>query len=125
MRLAAGRREDLPRVLFAQGGYYLGTGVLPFISRGLFETATGPKREWWLVQTVSGLVLVIGGALVAAALRRNTSTEIVAVASGTAATLAAIDVVYVAKRRIAPTYLIDAGAEIGILAALAESCARR
>jgi hypothetical protein len=34
-------------------------------------------------------------------------------------TLPAIDVVYVANGRIAPTYLMDAGAQVGVLAALA------
>jgi hypothetical protein len=36
-------------------------------------------------------------------------------------TLAGIDVVYVAKGRIAPTYLVDAGTQLGLLAALAVS----
>ena len=40
------------RVLLAQGGYYVATGVAPFISRRLFEAITGPKSDWWLVQTV-------------------------------------------------------------------------
>ena len=39
----------------AQGGYYVATGVLPFVSRRAFEALTGPKREWWLVQTVGAL----------------------------------------------------------------------
>jgi hypothetical protein len=110
--------DDLRRVLLTQGGYYMATGVLPFVSRRLFEAVTGPKREWWLVQTVGGIVTVIGGALISSAVRRETSPELVAVGAGTAAALAAIDVVYVARRRIAPTYLIDAGAQLGILAAL-------
>jgi hypothetical protein len=110
--------DDLRRVLLTQGGYYVATGVLPFVSRRLFEAVTGPKREWWLVQTVGGIVTVIGGALISSAVRRETSPELVAVGAGTAAALAAIDVVYVARRRIAPTYLIDAGAQLGILAAL-------
>jgi hypothetical protein len=116
------RSDDGRRVLLVQGGYYVATGVLPFVSRRLFESITGPKREWWLVQTVGGLVTVIGGALVSAALRRDTSHELIGVAMGSAATLAAIDVVYVAKGAIAPTYLIDAGAEVGLLAALAVAC---
>ena len=110
--------DDLRRVLLTQGGYYMATGVLPFVSRRVFEAVTGPKREWWLVQTVGGIVTVIGGALISSAVRRETSPELVAVGAGTAAALAAIDVVYVARRRIAPTYLIDAGAQLGILAAL-------
>jgi hypothetical protein len=117
--------SDLHRVLLTQGGYFLATGVAPFVSRRAFEAVTGPKREWWLVETVGGLVTAIGGGLVYSALRpRTPPEEVIGIAAGSAFTLAAIDVVYVARRRIAPTYLIDAGAELGILAALAVSARR-
>jgi hypothetical protein len=114
-------RAVVRHVLLAQGGYYLATGALPFVSRRLFEAVTGPKREWWLVQTVGGLVAVVGGALISSAVRRETSGELLGLAAGSAAVLAGIDIVYVSKRRIAPTYLIDAGANLGVLAALAAS----
>jgi hypothetical protein len=104
-------------VLLAQGGYYVATGVLPFVSRRAFEALTGPKREWWLVQTVGGMVTVVGGALVSTALRGEPTRELLGVAVGSAATLAAVDLVFVAKRRIAPTYLVDAGTQLGLLAA--------
>jgi hypothetical protein len=107
------------RILIVQGGYYVATGVLPFISRRLFEALTGPKREWWLVQTVGALVTVIGGALLSAAGRRRVAPELLGIATGSAASLAAIDVVYVAKRRIAPTYLVDAAIQLSFVAALA------
>ena len=106
-------------VLLGQGGYYVATGVLPFVSRRAFEAATGPKREWWLVQTVGALVTVIGGALIAGAGRRRESPELVGTAAGAAAALAAIDVVYVAKRRISPTYLADAAIQAAVLGGLA------
>jgi hypothetical protein len=110
----------LRRVLLVQGVYFAATGASPFVSRRLFERVTGPKPEWWLVQTVGGLVTTIGGALIGGALRYDEPpAEVVAVAAGSALTLAAVDVVYVARRRIAPTYLIDAAAELAILAGLA------
>ncbi|HWE11270.1 MAG TPA: hypothetical protein VG325_18110 [Solirubrobacteraceae bacterium] len=106
------------RVLLVQGGYYVATGLLPFLSRRAFETLTGPKEEWWLVQTVSGLVLAIGGGLLCAAVEDSPPRSVVVVAAGSAVTLAGIDLIYAGNRRIAPTYLIDAGAEAGIAAAL-------
>src|SRR3954468_19360295 len=54
-------------VAAAQGAYFLLTGVAPFVSRRGFEAVTGPKREWWLVQTVGGVVTALGGALAGAA----------------------------------------------------------
>lgn len=116
---------DVHRTLLTQGGYYVATGVLPFVSRRLFETLTGPKADWWLVQTVGALVTVIGAGLVSASFSQRITPEVLGLAAGSAASLAAIDVVYVARGRIAPTYLIDAGAEVGILAALAVGGAAR
>ena len=95
-------------MLSAQAGYYVATGVLPFVSRRAFEAMTGRKREWWLVQTVGALVTVVGIALVAGARSGRVTPELRAIAAGSAASLAAIDVIYVAKRQIAPTYLADA-----------------
>ena len=101
------------------GAYYVVTGVSPFVSRTLFEAVTGPKREWWLVQTVGALVLAVGVAMLSAAARHRVTPEITGLAAGCAASLAAIDVVYVARGRIAPTYLADAVVEAAALAALA------
>ena len=115
----------LRRTLLVQGGYYVATGVSPFVSRRLFEAVTGPKTEWWLVQTVGGLVTAVGGGLVSGALRDRPTEELVGIAAGSAATLAAIDVVHVARGRIAPTYLADAVVEVGLLGALAVGLRRR
>jgi hypothetical protein len=106
-------------VLLVQGGYYVATGVLPFVSRRAFEAATGPKREWWLVQTVGALVTVIGGVLISGAARRQGSPELLGLAAGSAAALAGIDVVYVARRRISPNYLADAAVQVALLGGLA------
>jgi hypothetical protein len=111
--------DDVGRVLLAQGAYYVATGVAPFVSRRAFESLTGPKAEWWLVETVGGLVTTVGAALLSGALRRRRSPELLGVAAGSAGTLALIDIVYVAKGRIAPTYLIDAGVQLGLVGALA------
>ena len=111
--------ENARPVLVAQGGYYAATGLLPFVSRRAFEAVTGPKKEWWLVQTVGLLVTVVGGALLVSARRGAASPEVVGIAAGSAASLAAIDIVYVARGRIAPSYLADAAVQVGLLAALA------
>src|SRR5690606_2044627 len=79
-----------------------------------FERLTGPKRDDWLVRTVGALVTVIGAVLAGAAARRPAGgipADIDALAVGSAAALAAIDVVHVARREISPIYLADAAAE--------------
>jgi hypothetical protein len=103
-------------VLLAQGGYYVATGVVPFISRRLFERVTGPKLEWWLVQTAGVLVTAVGAGVLSATLRRRETPELVGIAAGCAAGLAAVDVVYVAKRRISPVYLLDAVIQLAFVA---------
>jgi hypothetical protein len=105
-------------VLTVQGAYYVTTGALPFASRRAFEAVTGPKLDWWLVQTVGALVTGIGAALVSGARQRRITPELLGVAAVSAASLGAIDNVYVAKRRIAPTYLGDAAAQLTLLVAL-------
>src|SRR3954447_12337584 len=107
----------LRRALLAQSAYYVGTGVLPFVSRRLFEAMTGPKTEWWLVQTVGGLVTVVGAGLGAGARREETPTEPVGIGVGCALAFAGIDVVYVARGRISPAYLVDAAAQLALVAA--------
>jgi hypothetical protein len=114
--------NDTRRVaMLVQSGYYVGTGLLPFVSRSAFEAVTGPKREWWLVQTVGALVTVVGGALASGAARDRVTPELLGVALGSAAALATIDVVYVARRRISPAYLLDAALQTGLFAVIARS----
>jgi stage V sporulation protein SpoVS len=103
-------------VLLAQGGYYVATGVAPFLSRRRFERVTGPKLEWWLVQTAGVLVTSVGAGILSAVLRRRDTPEIAGIAAGCAAGLAAVDVVHVVRGRIAPVYLADAAVELALLA---------
>jgi hypothetical protein len=118
------RRRAQRAVLVGQGAYYVATGPLPFVSRRLFEAITGPKREWWLVQTFGALVTVLGGGLIAAGRNGRDTPEIVAIAAGCAASLAAIDTVYVVRGRIAPSYLVDAAANTAAVVALAAARSR-
>jgi hypothetical protein len=114
----------MSRVLGLQGLYYIVTGAAPFVSRRAFEAVTGPKREWWLVQMVGALAVVIGAVLLQSGRRDAPPPEALTLAAGSAVAFTGIDVVYVARGRIAPTYLLDAVAEIGLLGALARAARR-
>ena len=116
---------DERTALTVQGGYYVVTGVAPFVSRRAFEAVTGPKTEWWLVETVGAIVTAVGVALLSGARSGRITPELRGLAAACAASLAAIDTVYVARRRIAPTYLLDAVAQIAVLAALRRVAMRR
>ena len=116
--------KAIRKSLLAQGAYYLGTGVAPFVSRRAFEAVTGKKKEWWLVETVGVLVTAVGAGLVAAAARDRVTREIKIIAAGCAGSLAAVDIVYVVRGRISPAYLADAAAQIALFAAHADASRR-
>lgn len=101
---------------WGQAIYYALTGVWSLVSIKTFQKVTGPKVDIWLVKTVGTLVLVIGGVLGMAAKKGRVTPEIALLATGSAAGLAAIDVVYATKKRISPIYLLDALAEGGLIA---------
>ena len=120
-------RAKLSRMLaWAQGLFYLLTGLWAIVDLDSFEAVTGPKTDDWLVKTVGALVTVIGGVLLMAARRRAVSPEVAWLAAGSALALAAIDVIYVSAGTIAPIYLLDAVVEVGLAAAwlLARPAAR-
>jgi hypothetical protein len=98
-----------------QAGYFVVTGIWSIVGINSFQKITGPKVDTWLVKTVGALVIAIGAVLGMAAWRRNGQPEIPALAIGSAAGLAAIDVVYASRGRISPIYLLDAIAEAGLI----------
>jgi hypothetical protein len=100
-----------------QGGYFLTTGTWPLISRRTFEAVTGPKADFWLAQTVGVLVACIGSTLVLASKRNQVNPDLRLVAASTAAGLATIDIVYVARGQISKVYLADAAIEVGLVSA--------
>jgi hypothetical protein len=104
-----------------QGIFYLVTGVWPLVSIRSFEAITGPKADRWLVKTAGVLITAIGAALTLAGWRKSVTPELRLLAVGSALGLTGIDVVYVARGRIAKVYLLDALAEVGLVAAWALS----
>jgi hypothetical protein len=105
-----------PHLELAQGVYYLAAGIWPLVSPASFQAVTGPKRELWLTKTVGALAAVMGGVLTYAGLRHRRPSEVALLAIGAAGAFAAIDIIYVSKRRIPRVYLLDAALEIGALA---------
>lgn len=125
MRARANREASAADALaVAQGAFYLATGVWPLLHMRSFEAVTGEKTDDWLVETVGALLTVGGAVMMLAGLRRRVTPEIALLAAGSAAALTAIDVIYTARRVIRPVYLLDAAAEVGLIAAWAAVTAR-
>jgi hypothetical protein len=95
-----------------QGSFYVVSGLWPLLHMRSFEAVTGKKTDKWLVRTVSGLLVTIG---IVQALSPDKPQGLVParqLGMGTAATLAAIDLVYAAKGRISKIYVLDAAIEL-------------
>src|SRR5687768_8937464 len=102
--------------LGVQAAYFTITGVWPLLHRRSFEAITGPKQDFWLVQTVGALVAVVGAVLGRAAVaRRQSDADVLALAAGGAAALGAVGTYYAAKRRISLVYLADAALELAFI----------
>jgi hypothetical protein len=113
------------RLALLQGSFDAVTGLWPIVHLRSFEAVTGPKLEGWLVKTVGALITVIGGTLLMAGLRRRVTPEVRLLGAGSAAAFIAVDVLYTAKRRISRVYLLDAVAELALLAGWVAAEARK
>jgi hypothetical protein len=107
--------RSLQTLLVCQGLYYAATGIWPLLDRRTFQAVTGPKADFWLVETVGALVAVVGGTLVVAGVRGEAGPEIRLLATGSAGVLATIDIAYAARGRIPRVYLLDAALELGFV----------
>ena len=122
----ASNREAGPAdaLALAQGAFYVATGVWPILHMRSFEAVTGEKTDDWLVKTVGAMIGVAGVVMMAAGLRRRVTPEIALLAAGSAAALAAVDVIYTQKRIIPNIYLADAVVEAGLIGAWTAAAAR-
>jgi hypothetical protein len=107
------------RVARLHGAFNVLGGIWPLAHMRSFEAVLGPKVDRWLVYTVAGLMVSIGAAQLASTADPPSVRQARRIGMGCAATLCAIDLIYVPRRRISPSYLIDALAEAGWLLAWA------
>lgn len=129
-------------LLYVQGFYYGVTGVWPLVHVESFQWVTGPKydhyskydqqsaavptqADHWLLMTVGALITVVALVLLVAAWRRQAAGEVALLAVASAVALTAIDVIYVYRETIARIYLLDAAAEVVLLAGWAVALFRR
>lgn len=99
------------RLAKAHGTFNLVSGLWPLLSRRTFEKVTGPKADWWLVQTVAGLMVTNGLTQLLADDSPGALRLAGTLGRGTALTLGIIDVVHPARGKISKVYLVDAAAE--------------
>src|SRR5262245_58729360 len=110
------RLKTAQALLLTQGGYYALTGRWGLVDLDSFQAVTGAKTDLWLVRTVAVLIVVIAAALLLAARKPEVSAETAVLAVGAAVGLTLLDVIYVSAGVISAVYLIDAAAEVALLA---------
>jgi hypothetical protein len=88
-------------------------GLWPLLHISSFEMVFGPKTDRWLVKTVAGLLMVNGLTQLTTSSTADGVRQARRLGVGTAAVLAAIDLVYVPAGRISKMYLVDAALEVG------------
>ena len=104
-------------LLWIHGLYFALPSIWPFIHMPSFLAVTGPKTDLWLVQTVAVLLLVISAVFITAALTGEYQIYLGVLAVGSTAGMAFIDIYFATRDVIWNTYLIDAVAELLLLAA--------
>lgn len=101
-------------IAILQGSFWALTGIWPMLHLDSFLWVTGPKKDIWLLYTVSILILVIGLVLLISGIRRTVTQEIKWLGIGGALGLTFIDVYYSSTNTIADIYRYDAIAEVGL-----------
>lgn len=101
-------------LLRAQSLYYGITGAWPVVHMPSFEMVTGPKTDDWLVHMVGLLTVAVAVAIWPR--RAAVPPAVRTLAVWAAASYLAIDVVYTALGVISPIYLLDAAAEVLLIA---------
>lgn len=91
-------------------------GLWAILHMRSFEALSGPKTDHWLVRTVGALLLVKSGVLISAGRNDRISPEVMGMAIGSSASLATIDIVYVSRGRLSVFYLLDALAQMALIA---------
>ena len=104
-------------VAAAQGSYYLATGLWPLVDRRSFEAVTGPKTDFWLVETLGLLIASVGVTLLVSSTRTTPSPEVKALGMMSAAALGGAGAVFALQERISKIYLADAALEALLIAA--------
>ena len=110
------RHASTLRALYAP--YLVATGVWSLAHRRSFERITGPKEDYWLVQTVGALAIAIGTSLGVATRRRAEEPETIVLASASCIAFGLASVR--ASQTESRVYLGDTLLETGFLAAWLE-----
>jgi len=116
-RTRSHKPPDTVALAVAHGSFNVVGGLWPLLHLRSFEWVFGPKTDVWLQMTTGGLLISAGVAQLAAAPGPQGPAQARRIGLGTALTLLVVDLIYVPKGRIRPTYLVDAAMQTAWLTA--------
>lgn len=119
--MASGTRW-LRVIAAAQAAYLLVGGLWPLSHMASFVAVTGPKADLWLVRTVAGLLVVIGGTLAGQVVVGGVPRTAWNIAAGASLVLGLVSIVSAAAGRIWPVYFLDGAIHLGLVLAWAVAC---
>ena len=95
-------------LLIIQCIYYYFTALWGLVDIKSFIKVTGPKKDIWLVKTVSMLLIAICNSIITALFFNSINTSIIILSISSCSMLAIIDIYYTLKGVISSVYLLDA-----------------
>jgi hypothetical protein len=109
---------NLKTILWLQTLYFFLLSVWPILHMQSFEKVSGPKKNDWLVKTVSVLLIADSICFASALFTDAVSLPVILLAITSAAALLLIDLIYVLKKNISRVYLFDAVIEFAFIFSL-------
>jgi hypothetical protein len=96
-------------IAIVQGSYYLLTGLWPVLHMPSFESVSGPKKDYWLVQSYGILLGTIGSVLIIS------KSDIKLLGIAIALAIAIPNIIFSLKNVISKIYLADAIVQLGFV----------
>lgn len=104
-------------ILGGQGVYYVLTGLWPFLHLRSFTWVVGPKPDLFQLSVTSALIVAIGVALFAAAVRQRPSASAAVLSIAAALAFIVVDLRF--RSLLRAPYWVDFAVEVGFVAATA------
>jgi hypothetical protein len=99
-------------VALAQGCYYVVSGLWPVVHLASFLAITGPKTDYWLVQSFGVVIAAVGAVLLWRASHGRVDQATRQFGIATSCAVAGIDFWFVFRGAISPVYLADGFIEL-------------
>jgi hypothetical protein len=110
--MSSGSNKIFRYLLITQGVYYLITALWGILDIDSFMAVTGPKKDVWLVKTVSVLIVPIAVCLISFLFFKSDPMSAIILGLTSTAGLAIIDFYYSIRDVISDVYMVDGAVQV-------------